>query len=60
MPTVTISLTDAAYDIYRELDKGTRSRQLSTALIQWKQSVDEYAREAARRRAEKTEEEVKE
>jgi len=56
MPTVTISLTDAAYDIYRELDKGTRSRQLSTALIQWKQQVDEYAR---RRAEEKTEEEVK-
>ena len=57
MPTVTISLTDAAYDIYRELDKGTRSRQLSTALIQWKQQVDEYAR---RRAEEKTEEGVKE
>ena len=57
MPTVTISLTDAAYDIYRELDKGTRSRQLSTALIQWKQQVDEFAR---RRAEERTEEEVKE
>lgn len=44
MPTITISLSDGAYEIYRQLDKGTRSRQMSTALIQWWQSVTEYSR----------------
>lgn len=42
MPTITASLSDRAYEIWRELEKGHRSKQLSAALIQWKVQLDEY------------------
>ena len=35
MPTVTITMNEKAYEIYRTLDKGTRSRQMSAALLEW-------------------------
>ena len=35
MPTVTITMSDKAYDIYRTLDKGTRSKQVSAAILEW-------------------------
>ena len=35
MPTVTITMSEKAYDIYRTLDKGTRSKQVSVAILEW-------------------------
>lgn len=35
MPTVTISMSDKAYDIYRTWTKGTRSNRTSAAIMQW-------------------------
>lgn len=35
MPTVTITMSEKAYDIYRDLHKGHRSNIVSAALLQW-------------------------
>ena len=35
MPTVTITMSDKAYDIYRNWSKGTRSMRTSAAILQW-------------------------
>jgi len=50
MPIITINLDERAYDIYRQLEKGKRSRQMSTALIQWWYSVQEYTKHSQERR----------
>jgi len=35
MPTVTISMSEDAYDIYRKWSKGKRSNRTSAAIMQW-------------------------
>jgi len=35
MPTVTITMSDKAYELYREWEKGTRSNRVSAAIMQW-------------------------
>lgn len=35
MPTVTISMSEGAYEIYRNWSKGTRSNRVSAAIMQW-------------------------
>lgn len=35
MPTVTISMSEGAYEVYREWSKGTRSNRVSAAIMQW-------------------------
>ena len=35
MPTVTITMHEKAYEIYRTLDKGQRSMTVSKALLEW-------------------------
>lgn len=35
MPTVTISMSESAYEIYRTWSKGHRSNRTSAAIMQW-------------------------
>ena len=35
MPTVTITMSESAYEVYREWEKGTRSIRTSAAIMQW-------------------------
>jgi len=35
MPTVTITMSDKAYELYRQWKKGTRSNRVSAAIMQW-------------------------
>tara|TARA_R100000781_G_scaffold95605_1_gene59710 strand:- start:709 stop:888 length:180 start_codon:yes stop_codon:yes gene_type:complete len=35
MPTVTITMSESAYEVYRLWDKGTRSNRTSAAILQW-------------------------
>jgi len=35
MPTVTISMSEKAYDVYRQWNKGLRSQRMSVALLEW-------------------------
>ncbi len=35
MPTVTITMSESAYDVYREWSKGKRSNRVSAAIMQW-------------------------
>jgi len=35
MPTVTITMSDKAYELYRQWEKGTRSNRVSAAIMQW-------------------------
>ena len=42
MPNVSINLTEKAYDVFRYLDKGSRSRIMSAALLLWNSQLDEY------------------
>ena len=48
MPTVSISLTDRAYNLYREWEKGLRSNRVSAAICLWNAQVleDKYTKEA--------------
>lgn len=39
MPTVTISMSDNAYEIYREWQKGVRSMRTSAAILLWNAQV---------------------
>lgn len=39
MPTVTISMSDKAYDIYRDWEKGAKSRRVSAAILLWNAQV---------------------
>lgn len=43
MPTVTISMSPEAYRIYDQIDKGSRSRVVSAALLLW-QATQFYER----------------
>jgi len=53
MPTITASLSEQAYEIWRELEKGKRSRQLSAALVQWKHQLDAYHEQKMKERLER-------
>jgi len=57
MPTVTMSLNDEAYDIFRDIEKGKRSQKVSAAIILWKSQLDAFAQQ---RMDEKIDGEVKE
>ena len=35
MPTVTITMSESAYEVFREWAKGTRSNRVSAAIMQW-------------------------
>jgi len=39
MPTVTISMSDNAYEIYRQWQKGVRSNRVSAAILLWNAQV---------------------
>ena len=39
MPTVTITMSEKAYDVFREWPKGQRSGKVSGAILQW-QALD--------------------
>ena len=39
MPTVTISMSDKAYEIYRHWAKGVRSNRVSAAIQLWNAQV---------------------
>lgn len=41
MPTVTVTMNDNAYNIFREWQKGTRSGRLSAAIQLWHAQVIE-------------------
>jgi len=58
MPTVTMSLNDEAYDIFRDIEKGKRSQKVSAAILLWKATIDQLDERI--RAEEKTEEEVNE
>ena len=40
MPTVTITMSDNAYDVYRNWTKGKRSARTSAAILQWEALKD--------------------
>ena len=39
MPTVTISMSDNAYEIFRQWQKGVRSMRVSAAILMWNAEV---------------------
>jgi len=39
MPTVTISMSDNAYELYRHWAKGVRSNRVSAAILLWNAQV---------------------
>jgi len=39
MPTVTISMSDNAYELYRHWPKGVRSGRVSAAILLWNAQV---------------------
>jgi len=40
MPTVTITMSEKAYEIYRNWSKGQRSMRTSSAILQWEALKD--------------------
>ena len=48
MPTVSISLTKKAYELYTEWPKGIRSQRVSAAICLWNAQVleEKYTKEA--------------
>jgi len=48
MPNVSISLTDNAYKLYAEWEKGLRSQRVSAAICLWNATVleEKYTKEA--------------
>lgn len=39
MPTVTISMSEMAYEVFREWEKGVRSNRVSAAILLWNATV---------------------
>jgi hypothetical protein len=39
MPTVTITMSEKAYDVFREWEKGSRSGRTSAAILLWNAQV---------------------
>jgi len=39
LPTVTISMSESAYDVFREWNKGVRSNRVSAAILLWNAQV---------------------
>jgi len=42
MPTVTISMNEKAYDVYREWEKGLKSSRVSAAILLWQARVIDH------------------
>lgn len=47
MPGVSVALSDQAYEIFKNLEKGRRSKIMSAALLQWYAQQEVYAIERA-------------
>jgi hypothetical protein len=41
MPTISITITEKAYDLYRSWEKGQRSQRVSAAISLWNAQVIE-------------------
>ena len=45
MPTVSITMTEEAYDIYRNWAKGRRSKMISVVILEWNARKEQYEEE---------------